>query len=492
MRSIVAHRQRTLLRGGNLSVEAPQAESPAPQAETQDELTEIRARLENSVDLVRGVTQLSGPSLRVEEVARALPQFGATRARQVEMVGLQASISAWAIDIDRAVDELNALARSARPAVLQLDAPPLWDLAPGYSQPAVPETEPELDVLTADPAASTAVGAAYRFLLEVFLRSMFRGIGIFAFFVVVFVLLRRRAPEWRDADSAAVRHLAHVVERPLARRLAVGEIEFSVGSVVVLLIIVSVAVLASRVVRFFLAGVYARIALEHGTGVVISKLVHYTLLTVGTLVGLGAAGFELNRFAVLMGALGVGIGFGLQTIVNNFMSGLILLFERPLSVGDIVTVGEVSGKVLDIGIRGTRIQTWDGGDVTVPNANLVSGEFTNWNFTDERRRKDLAVGVAYGTDPARVSTILVEAANEHPAVLDEPEPVVLFADFGDSSLDFVLRYWSLVGDFVSVSSDLHTTIYERLTAAQIEIPFPQRDLHVKSDTDVTREADHPR
>jgi len=266
----------------------------------------------------------------------------------------------------------------------------------------------------------------------------------------------------------------------MARTLSFGEIQFTVGSIVIVVVTLATAVLLSGVLRFFLAAtVYGRFNLQRGTGEVISKLLHYLLLTAGFLFALGAAGIDLNRFTILMGALGVGMGLGLQNIVSNFVSGLILLFERPLSVGDVVSVNNIGGVVADIGIRATRIRTWDGADVAVPNSNLVSGEFTNWSLSDEERRSEVKVGVAYGTDPERVCRVLTEVAAAHPLVFKEPGPMAFFIGFGDSSLDFVLRYWTRVTDTFQVNSDMHTAVCKRLVEEDITIPFPQRDLHIK-------------
>jgi len=287
--------------------------------------------------------------------------------------------------------------------------------------------------------------------------------------------------------------LLAAADRFMARTFSFGEIEFTVGSIVILVLTLAAAVLLSGVARFFLAAtVYGRFNLQRGTSEVISKLLHYLLLTAGFLFALGAAGIDLNRFTILMGALGVGMGLGLQNIVSNFVSGLILLFERPLSVGDVVSVNSVAGVVADIGIRATRIRTWDGADVAVPNSNLISGEFTNWSLSDEERRSEVKVGVAYGTDPERVCRVLTEVAAAHPLVFKEPEPMAFFVGFGDSSLDFVLRYWTRVTDTFQVNSDMHTAVCKRLVAENITIPFPQRDLHVKEIDPEARRLVEPR
>jgi small-conductance mechanosensitive channel len=202
---------------------------------------------------------------------------------------------------------------------------------------------------------------------------------------------------------------------------------------------------------------------------------------VGFLFAVNLAGFDLDRFTLLVGAFGVGIGFGLQNVVNNFISGLILLFERPVQVSDRVQVGAMLGFIEHIGIRASVIRTFEGAEVIVPNGQLISDVVTNWTLSDRMRRIDIDVGVAYGTDPQRVLGILREVAVAHPDVLADPAPYVLFMAFGESSLDFSLRAWtSDYEEFLRVGSELRVQIWHALKEAGIEIPFPQRDLHLRS------------
>jgi small-conductance mechanosensitive channel len=176
----------------------------------------------------------------------------------------------------------------------------------------------------------------------------------------------------------------------------------------------------------------------------------------------------------------VGIGFGLQNIVNNFVSGLVLAFERPIQVGDVIQMGSVSGHVRKIGLRSSTIRVFDGSEVIVPNANLISNEVTNWTLSDRLRRLELSVGVEYGTDPRQMLEILERVAKEHPDVQEHPAPVPLFVGFGDSSLDFLIRFWTARADFPSVTSDIAVEVNAALKEADISIPFPQRDLHLRS------------
>ena len=210
----------------------------------------------------------------------------------------------------------------------------------------------------------------------------------------------------------------------------------------------------------------------------------YILFLIAILAGLSAAGFNFSNIAIIAGALSVGIGFGLQNIVNNFVSGLILLFERPIRKGDWIEVGGTEGYVKDIHIRSTKIQTFDRSDVIVPNSELISNQVTNWVLSNKTGRAIIPVGVAYGTDTEKVRDILLSIAEENSDVAkvgSMPKPKVLFREFGDSSLNFELRvFLHNVDSRLGVISDINFAIDKAFKEEGIEIPFPQRDLHVKS------------
>ncbi|MFV2005490.1 MAG: mechanosensitive ion channel domain-containing protein [Gammaproteobacteria bacterium] len=210
----------------------------------------------------------------------------------------------------------------------------------------------------------------------------------------------------------------------------------------------------------------------------------YVMFLIALLAGLSAAGFDFSNIAIVAGALSVGIGFGLQNIVNNFVSGLILLFERPIRKGDWIVVGGTEGLVKDIQIRSTKIQTFDRADVIVPNSELISGQVTNWVLSSKTGRAIIPVGVAYGTDTEKVRDILLTIAEENDDIVKtgvSPKPKVLFREFGDSSLNFELRvFLRSIDSRLSVISDINFAIDKAFKEASIEIPFPQRDLHVKT------------
>lgn len=261
-----------------------------------------------------------------------------------------------------------------------------------------------------------------------------------------------------------------------------GTVEVSLGAVVGFIATIAAAVLLSRFLRFVLGeDILPRLHLGRGVPHAISATVHYSVLLLGFFLAIAAAGVDFNRFTLLAGAFGVGIGFGLQNVVNNFASGLILLFERPVQVGDTIEMGSILGEIRRIGIRSSTVRTWQGAEVIMPNSSLISDQVINWTLSDRERRLDVPVGVAYGTDPERVLEILRGVAQEHSEILETPPPVALFRGFGDSSLDFELRAWThrAIG-WVTIQSELAVAINAAFRDAGITIPFPQRDLHLRS------------
>jgi small-conductance mechanosensitive channel len=259
-----------------------------------------------------------------------------------------------------------------------------------------------------------------------------------------------------------------------------GAVSVSIGDVLVFGLTVWLAFALSAFARFVLAeDVFPRLRLARGVPYAVSSLLHYTVLTLGFLFAVAAMGFDLDRITILAGAFGVGIGFGLQAVVNNFVSGLILLFERPVQVGDTVELGTVIGEIRRIGIRSSTIRTWDGAEVILPNASLISDAVTNWTLSDRMRRIELPVGVAYGSDPDQVLELLRMVARQHPLVVKEPAPVALFNGFGDSALDFSLRAWTdRFEQWMTIRSELAVGVHAALREAGIPIPFPQRDVHL--------------
>lgn len=262
----------------------------------------------------------------------------------------------------------------------------------------------------------------------------------------------------------------------------VGSLSISLGNVAAFFIAIWLATLASRFTRFILEeDVLPRLTLPRGVPGAITKMAGYLIIGLGLTIAVGAAGIDLSNLALMAGALGVGIGFGLQTIVSNFVSGLILIFERPVQVGDTIQMDALMGTVKDIGIRASTVRTFDGAEVLVPNADLIAGRVVNWTLSDRLRRVEISVGVAYGSNPRQVRQILLDVVKAIPDSLAAPEPVVLFSGFGESSLNFDLRFWTANFDrWVVTKSDATYAIHDAFKEAGITIPFPQRDVHVRS------------
>jgi small-conductance mechanosensitive channel len=189
----------------------------------------------------------------------------------------------------------------------------------------------------------------------------------------------------------------------------------------------------------------------------------------------------MDKLTIILGAMSVGIGFGLQNIFNNLVSGLILLFERPIQLGDTVQVGQLTGNVKTIGLRSSNITTFDGAEVIVPNGQLISNEVINWTLSDQKRRIELVVGVAYNSDPELVYRLLSGILNDHAELVKDPGPAVFFSGLGESSLDFTLLFW--LSDYIHsrrIKSEILFSVFRILKENNIEIPFPQRDLHLRS------------
>ena len=270
----------------------------------------------------------------------------------------------------------------------------------------------------------------------------------------------------------------------LSAKLERGSISVSLGDVVAFALSIWAAFLLSSFIRFVLQEeVYPRKNVPYGTGYAASRLVHYAILTLGLVVGLGMLGVDLNKVVVLFSAVGVGIGFGLKDVVNNFISGLILLFERPIHLGDTIDVGDLEGQVQRIGIRSSVVRTRRGAEISVPNALLVSESLTNWTLSDQHRRIDLQVGVNYAADPQKVIEVIVKAAAKQPDVLAVPPPRAFLVGFGDSSINFELRAWTdQVIDWIRVKSELAVAVYQAVNdAADISFPFPQREVRLLHD-----------
>jgi small-conductance mechanosensitive channel len=268
----------------------------------------------------------------------------------------------------------------------------------------------------------------------------------------------------------------------LALGFNVGKQRISIGLIIIAAGFVYASFALSWILRNQLMDeVLVRRGVERGVRISIKRLVHYVLIFLGFLLAISTLGIEITKLTIILSALGVGIGFGLQGVVNNFVSGLILLFERPVRVGDYIEMGGNWSEIKRIGLRATTVQTFDQADVIIPNADLVTNQVTNWTLSNRRARLIIPVGVAYGSDVPLVIETLLACADAHPMVAQTPAPQVLFLNFGDSSLEFQLRVWVLdVDNRLTTQSELHQEIDRRFREAKIEIAFPQLDLHVRS------------
>jgi small-conductance mechanosensitive channel len=268
----------------------------------------------------------------------------------------------------------------------------------------------------------------------------------------------------------------------LALGFNLGSQRMSVGLLIIAAGFVYGSFLLSWILQNLLVDeVLRRRGVERGVRVSMKRLVHYALIFVGFLLAISVLGFEITKLTIILSAFGVGIGFGLQGVVNNFVSGLILLFERPVRVGDYIEMGGNWSEIKRIGLRSTTVQTFDQADVIIPNADLVTNQVTNWTLSNRRARLIIPVGVAYGSDVPLVIETLKSCADAHSMVVKAPAPQVLFLSFGESSLDFELRVWIFdVDNRLTTQSELHQDIDRRFREGNIEIAFPQRDLHLRS------------
>ena len=271
------------------------------------------------------------------------------------------------------------------------------------------------------------------------------------------------------------------LRKALAWSVTIGDISFDPGDLLIFGFIIWLSFKIAAFIEFiFAVDVVPRADLPKGVPETISRLTSYVVIAIGAVIASTAAGFDISKVTIIVGALGVGIGFGLQNIVNNFVSGLILLFERPIRVGDTLEIGGTGGSVETIGMRASIVRTWDGAEIIVPNADLISQQVVNWTLNCNRHRVVIPIGVSYDTDPEQAAEIIVGVANDHKDIDPKPDPACLFLGFGDSSLDFQLRAWTAESQHVRISSDLRFGIFKKLAEAGIEIPFPQRDLHLRT------------
>ena len=276
-----------------------------------------------------------------------------------------------------------------------------------------------------------------------------------------------------NVDDAIIEMVTH--------EWGIGAFSFSFGGILGFFLVIIATYVLAKVTKLILEEeIFPRIELPRGVPWAISMLTGYVIVAVGIFVALSSLGIYLSEFSLMAGALGIGIGFGLQNVVYNFIAGLILAFERPIQIGDTVEVGNLMGNVKSIGVRSSTVRTFDGSEVIVPNGNLISNELINWSLSDKRRRREVKVGVAYGTHPQDVLDLLFKVADSHERVLKVPKPLCLFDSFGENSLDFRLLFWVPLDSGLTIQSEVTMAVYKAIEEAGMQIPYPQHDLHIKS------------
>ena len=264
---------------------------------------------------------------------------------------------------------------------------------------------------------------------------------------------------------------------------SLGDSKLTVGLILTLVVsFVLLFTLAEWIRKFMVSKFLRKRQIDIGTRESIGTMVKYLLIFAGILSILQTNGIDLSAFGVLAGAIGVGIGFGLQNITNNFISGLVILLEQPIKVGDRIEVGDVTGNVIRISGRSTTILTNDNISIIVPNSQFIDNPVINWSHNERKIRFNFPVGVAYKETPEKIKEILIEVAEANEGVLKSPKCEVLFDGYGESSINFLLRVWSI--EFVDrpsvLKSQLYYEIFKRFAEENVELPYPQRDLHLKS------------
>jgi len=299
-------------------------------------------------------------------------------------------------------------------------------------------------------------------------------VGLAAAYALASPSVRRLSSAWADS------RVRQVLAYPL---LQVGSIPITpafVAAAILFLILLGIAAGLTR--RVLQNRLLSHTALDDGQRYAYSRIASYVVYLVGLVVGLQTAGVNLNSLLVVGGAVGIGVGLGLQTLTSQFLSGFVLLVEQPVKLGDRVEVGGVLGDVVRMAGRSTWVRTNENVVIIVPNSEFITNRVTNWTANDRRVRFSLPVGVSYGSRPEQVRETLLATARNHPDVLEDPLPDVLFLGFGDSALNFELRVWTIrqVQTPRNLASDLYFAIFDAFRTQGIEIPFPQRDLHLKS------------
>ncbi|RYU92373.1 mechanosensitive ion channel [Mucilaginibacter terrigena] len=268
-----------------------------------------------------------------------------------------------------------------------------------------------------------------------------------------------------------------------SRSLGGTNTSFTFQSIIIFIAVIWLSSVAARIISYLY-----EVAGKHANDIDVAKkknrtstlLIKLAVFAVGFLLAVTASGFPLDKITIIISAFGIGIGFGLQNIVNNLVSGLILAFEKPIQIGDIIEVDNRSGTIMEIGIRSSKLATSDGAEVIIPNGDLISHHVINWTLSNNNRRIELIISVAYGSDIDKVKTMLTDLLSNRDEIMDNPAPLVFLHNLNENSVDFRLLFWAAdIGTWLSLKSNVLTDIYATFAKEGIEIPFPQRDLHLR-------------
>jgi small-conductance mechanosensitive channel len=283
-----------------------------------------------------------------------------------------------------------------------------------------------------------------------------------------------------DTRLVLTQTLFHVGEQPV-------RVFFLIKTSLYLVFLSVLSRIARRLIRKF---VHPNAHFDEHREYILSRAVSFSIYTLGILIGIHVERINVSTLYLVGGTLGVGIGFGLQSLVGNFVAGLILLIERPIRLGDRIDFGDRTGEVVRVGIRSSWIRTYDNAIVIIPNSEFVSKQILNWTASDPKIRISIPVSVAYGTDSEQVIQILLGVAHENSNVMQEPTPGVILIEFGASSITFALRIWTLLkADHVpQLKSDIFLAVQKCFSENKIQMPFPQMDVHVKSFVEVRPRA----
>jgi small-conductance mechanosensitive channel len=262
----------------------------------------------------------------------------------------------------------------------------------------------------------------------------------------------------------------------------VSEVPVTIASILIFFLLLTFFIFVGIFVRRAInRKIFKRFNVDEGTSYTLSRITQYIIITIGVLISFNFVGINLSSLTVIFGLLSVGIGFGLQNVTSNFISGLIILFERPISVGDRVVVNDIEGDIIEINIRSTMVRTVNNISIVVPNSEFVSKDVINYSHGDPTYRLDVNVGVSYDSDLDTVLKALREVAENNSKVMKNPEPEVHLIEFGDSSWNMQLRSWiPNVKDYPKIRNELNQEIVRTFRKYNIVIPFPQRDLHMRS------------